>query len=318
MSVYMSISRDIVRECGANAAILHQQIYWVVETETKHGVRPGDVRHREGWLTGKLERLAWLTGLTEDQVRGAAAKLVEAGLLERRKFHKNRQDQTCSYKAIEPHERSGDSPNSDARSGEPTNSTSGESTRSSISREGSESKPSPTPSEKGGQGSLLDASNEETPVREQRKRAAANPMLSASFDEWWARYPSGKKGDRRAALRAFTKAIAVDSIATLDKQLANYIEARQLYASHFGGWAAPLRHASSWLNQARESYSEPWTLEDCRYWPAPAGRSWDAASPRGESREELMARELAREAREAEERAARLAEFEDEDDEEWV
>jgi hypothetical protein len=176
----------------------------------------------------------------------------------------------------------------------------------------------PLPPGRGEQGSLLDASNEETPVRERRKRATENPMVSASFDEWWTRYPSGKKGDRGAALRAFSKAIATDSIATLDRQLANYVAARQLYAGHFGGWAAPLRHASSWLNQARESYSEPWTLEDCRYWPPPPGKSWDAVSPRGETREELMARELAREAREAEERALAMAEFEDEDDEEWI
>jgi len=149
-------------------------------------------------------------------------------------------------------------------------------------------------------------------IRERRRAAAVNPMLEATFSEWWARYPSGKKGDRAAALRAFVKALKVDSLETIERQLANYVAARALYAGHFGGDAAPLRHASTWLNGARSTFSEPWTLEDCTYWPAPDGKSWrpKISSPRGETREEMMARERAEfraeQERLAEERAALL------------
>ncbi len=315
---FVAVTPTLVRCFGAVGAIVLQEIHFVELLDGKGG----DANE----CAEAQAVIARDTGLSLDQVQKAVAKLVADGVVVAKPDPKDKRRRvyTVNREMVPP---AGHHPDRSPQNGgdrEPPQiggEVSADRRRSAGGtsiRRTREEQPPLTPPEEGRQGSLLDASNEETPVRERRKRAAANPMLDATFDEWWARYPSGKKGDRRAALRAFSKAIAIDSMATIDAQLANYVAARALYAAQFPGHSAPLRHASTWLNQARYTCSEPWTLEDVKYWPAPPGRSWDSPSPRGEAREELMARELAREQREAEERAAAMVDFEDDDDEEWV
>lgn len=289
--VYMSISREIVRECGANAAIVHQQVGWWIEHEDEHGPPKGEDRHAAGWFTGKSERLAEITGLKPDQVRLAMAKLLEAGLMEKRKIRAARTDHTCSYRPVDPWERAdpdlGKNPN---RSGDSPESRSGDSPESSMSSEISESTPLP-PLEGGdvepelsapGQAALFGPAGGGASTRAEKKARAGSATdirVKGAYASWAERYPKGNRGSRPAGERALAKAFrAGASLAEIDEQTARYAAARRAYHeawAHVGNFWPSLMNASTFLNGKRELFDREWTREDLRYWPAPAGWSWD-------------------------------------------
>ena len=114
---------------------------------------------------------------------------------------------------------------------------------------------------------------------DERKRRAdpEGDARAVVFDEWYRRYPSGRKGSKPAALRAFRRALREGAtMSDLDRQLGHYEAARVAYRAR---WSvdAPLMNASTFLNGKRALWDTEWGPDDLPYWPAPAGWEWSDA-----------------------------------------
>lgn len=278
--IHMSISRDIVEAHGANAAIVYQQVYYAIA----HGLTYGGTAQEGGWYRGTSEQMSSMTGLSPDQCRRAMAKLLEAGLMERHKFRRTQGDQTMSYRPLEPTVLpSGDFANSG--SGDFATSASGDFARCTYSSEGKKL-PSLNPSHGEGAGndgpaSLLEQPGPpateatsgrlfETGTRNagvSRRRKPSTSLADAEFESFWTRYPNigGNKGSKSKAKRAFDKASGLDPMAAIDRQLLNYIDARDRFRQQWGE-PAPLIHGSVWLNSRREDFNDRWSDEDLEFW----------------------------------------------------
>jgi len=292
MTVLMAIQRDLVQAHGANAAIIHQQITWVIE----YGIAT-DTAHRPGWYTGTSEQLAALTGLSESACRRSMAKLIAAGCVEKQKFRTSQGDHTCSYRPSDPTVSASDEI-VESRSDEIVESRSDEIVESrsdeiveSTSTPDVEIITSPTPPEEGEQPELFAGADRGATTRAETKQRKATKASAVSgiFDPLWDRYPRCKGrsiGSKPAALRALTKALKQESSAEILARIDFYALARSAYFE-IHQVPAPLMNASTFFNGKHEQWDHEWDREDLEYWPPPAGREW--GTPRRRSVEEILA-----------------------------
>lgn len=321
---FVSVTPTLVATFGPVCAIVLQQVHYVSLIDYKGGER--------GECAEIQERIAIDTGLSEDQVQKALARLVSIGAVRSEPDPKDRRRRKYSvvreaippagYRPARSPQIGGDRespPNGGEISANRRRSPGGTSTRRTK-----EEKPSPTPpkggADVGGGGRLFEEPKAEPDRKAKKaatKRGKVPEIVAARYDLWVARYPPGpQRGDRQAGLRAFAKALdGGESTADLEAELEHYVAARRAYHAaweHVGDYWPAIMRVATFLNGKRRLWERPWTFEDLEYWPPPAGRSWAQAkregAPAAESIVERRKRMVAEEA--AAERAAAKAEAE--------
>jgi hypothetical protein len=115
-----------------------------------------------------------------------------------------------------------------------------------------------------------------------RQRTEARECLSpAVFETWWDTFPSrqGKgKGPKPVALEVWLELTDKGvPYLTLERQLANYREARDMFRVETGE-QPPVMMAATFLRSKRHRYNEPWTLQMAlEHWSAslPQAETWN-------------------------------------------
>lgn len=119
-------------------------------------------------------------------------------------------------------------------------------------------------------------------TRERKTRAGGKvaEITEGAYRSWLEiRWPKGNRGSVPAGSRAFAKAVKGGAtMEEIDRQTVNYVAARAAYHEAWkgvGNYWPSLMNVSTFLNGKRTMFDREWGLDDLRYWPAPAGWSWD-------------------------------------------
>jgi hypothetical protein len=272
--VVIVIPSEARRYGFAEAGLLNQVRFW-------------SGHHRTPYLDASSEDLADLTGLSPDSVRRCMRNLIEAGAIGKERQIGAHGDRKCRYRVLVKAgeiplvERVADPP---TRGGDSANPGGGGSANPSMHSEEQSGNTSPAPpqAEGGLQPELFaPGAGGAATVGERQARAgkAGTKLVEGAYRAWLERWPKGNRGSVPAGLRAFAKAVkAGATMEDLDRQAVNYQAARVAYHEAWrsvGNYWPSLMHCSSFLNGKREMFDHEWGADDLRYWPAPAGWSWD-------------------------------------------
>lgn len=274
-AIDIALTPRLIAEFGASGAVVLKQIqYW------------GE--YYGGWFEASSWDLADYTGLGPDACRREVKKLVERGAVEKEIRVTGQGMQKCRYRLSPVGRRLAIPP---GRPGDSAGPGPGDSARPTFS--GDERKIIPPSPLEGGEvepelsapeqpGLFGPGAGGAVTVGERKARAggAVDDRIRGAYASWAGiRYPKGDRGNRVKGERALAKAFREGAtMAEIDRQTANYAAARVAFHdawAHVGNYWPALMNASTFLNGKRELFDEGWTREDLRYWPAPAGWSWD-------------------------------------------